>query len=103
MEYFTLNNGNKIQNIRVRRKCYDKIALHLRRAWLSFTYQDGEKCMMDEETRNLEYKRADDKFFLKTVSAFANYCDGRIVLNVRDNADVVGVSDPAALVLILRI
>ena len=55
--------------------------------------------MMDRETRNLEYKEQMTNSFLKTVSAFANYCDGRIVFGVRDNADVVGVSDPAALCL----
>lgn len=48
---------------------------------------------MDRETRNLEYKVDITKSFLKTVSAFSNYCTGKIVFGVTDDKVVVGLED----------
>lgn len=54
---------------------------------------------MNRETRNLEYKESMSSSFLKTVSAYANYCDGRIIFGISDSGDVIGVPDPQALCL----
>lgn len=48
---------------------------------------------MNRETRNLEYKVDITKSFLKTVSAFSNYCTGKIVFGVTDDKVVVGLED----------
>ena len=48
---------------------------------------------MRRETRNLEFKESVSNTFLKTVSAFANYGDGRILFGVDDNGKIVGMSD----------
>jgi len=52
---------------------------------------------MERETSNLVYKKGKSKSFLKTVSAFANYCDGRVIFGVTDTGKEVGVSDPITL------
>lgn len=54
---------------------------------------------MERETTDLEYKEKYTPAFLKTVSAFANYCDGRIVFGVSDDGVIVGVHDPKTLCL----
>ena len=43
------------------------------------------------ESRNLEYKQEINNSFLKTVSAFANYGEGKIVFGINDNGEIVGV------------
>lgn len=48
---------------------------------------------MSRETRNLEYKLDISKSFLKTISAYANYGDGKIVFGVNDDGDIVGLNN----------
>ena len=45
------------------------------------------------ESKEVEFKREYSKSLLKTVSAFANYNDGLIVIGIDDNGAAVGVSD----------
>lgn len=49
---------------------------------------------MQKENRSLEYKEEISSSYLKTVSAFANYIDGKIVFGVTDDLKVVGIADP---------
>ena len=49
--------------------------------------------MINREDYNLEYKEKVSKTFLKTISAYANYNDGRIVFGVDDNGNVVGLKE----------
>jgi ATP-dependent DNA helicase RecG len=48
---------------------------------------------MYKESNQLELKREYTKSFLKTVSAFANERDGRIIFGIDDGGNIVGVSD----------
>lgn len=48
---------------------------------------------MQRETRDLEFKEFVSNTFLKTVSAFANYGDGRILFGVNDDGEAVGLSN----------
>lgn len=57
---------------------------------------------MNRETRNLEYKESMSSSFLKTVSAYANYCDGRIIFGISDSGDIISVPDPQALCLDIK-
>ena len=52
----------------------------------------GESAM--RETRDLEFKESISDSFLKTVSAFANYRDGKIIFGLDDGGNVVGLDDP---------
>jgi len=45
-----------------------------------------------KENYKLEFKEAVSKTFLKTVSAYANYNDGKIIFGLDDNGNVVGLS-----------
>lgn len=47
----------------------------------------------DKESAFLELKGGMSDSFLKTVSAFANYGDGKIVFGVNDDRTIVGVTD----------
>ena len=48
-----------------------------------------------KETKILEFKETTEtKSFLKTVSAFANYSDGKIVFGICDDGTVKGIDDP---------
>lgn len=49
--------------------------------------------IFDKETRTLEYKREYTKNILKTVSAFANYHDGEIIIGIADDLSIVGIND----------
>lgn len=49
--------------------------------------------MVYRESYNLEFKVELAKTFLKTVSAFSNYNDGRIIFGVDDNGDIIGLDD----------
>ena len=40
---------------------------------------------MDKENRQLEYKEALTKQYLKTVSAFSNYDGGNIIFGISDD------------------
>lgn len=46
---------------------------------------------MERESSILEYKEDITNTFLKTVSAFANYQDGKIIFGVRDDGTVKGI------------
>ncbi len=47
------------------------------------------------ECKNLEYKgNTGSNTFMKTISAYANYGDGKIVFGVSDDGKVVGISNP---------
>ncbi len=45
------------------------------------------------ESKEVEYKQEYSKTLLKTVSAFANYNDGLIVIGISDKGEVIGVSN----------
>lgn len=47
-----------------------------------------------KETRQLEFKSDITNTFLKTVSAFANYEGGQIRFGIKDDGEIVGLSDP---------
>ncbi|MEN6313977.1 MAG: RNA-binding domain-containing protein [Clostridiaceae bacterium] len=49
------------------------------------------------ESKEVEFKREYSKTLLKTVSAYANYNDGLIVIGINDNGSAVGVSDVSYL------
>lgn len=49
---------------------------------------------MQQENKFVEYKEVVSKTFLKVVSAFANYNDGKILFGVSDEGSVIGLSDP---------
>lgn len=49
---------------------------------------------MQRENNSLEYKKELSKTYLKTVSAFANYNDGKIIFGVTDDYKIVGIKDP---------
>ena len=53
--------------------------------------------MLFEESSILELKESYSASCLKTVSAFANERDGQGIFGVKDNGDVAGVDDAAAL------
>ena len=49
---------------------------------------------MQMENKYVEYKEAVTKTFLKVVSAFANYNDGKIIFGICDDGSVKGLADP---------
>lgn len=51
------------------------------------------------ETKDLEFKEQVTNTFLKTVSAYANYGSGQIKFGVKDDGQIVGMSDPEAACL----
>ncbi len=46
---------------------------------------------MFKESLNLEFKEKISKAFLKTVSAYANYIDGRIIFGISDSGEIIGI------------
>lgn len=58
--------------------------------------------VINTESRILEYKREYTKNILKTVSAFANYHDGEIIIGIDDDMNVVGIEDAVYLKLKLE-
>ncbi|WKY49099.1 putative DNA binding domain-containing protein [Eubacteriaceae bacterium ES3] len=54
------------------------------------------------ENKYIEYKAVYSKTLLKTVSAFANYHDGVIIIGIDDNKQIVGIEDPDRLRLNLE-
>lgn len=46
------------------------------------------------ETKQLEFKSEITNTFLKTVSAFANYDGGEIIFGIKDDGEIVGVTEP---------
>ena len=53
--------------------------------------------ILSGESKVIEYKRNFTKSLLKTVSAFANYHDGVIIIGIQDDKKVVGVENPKEL------
>lgn len=51
------------------------------------------------ETRNLEFKSSVTNTFLKTVSAFANYGEGKIIFGIEDDGTTIGVDNPQQVCL----
>ena len=51
----------------------------------------------DYENRNTECKERYTKALMKTVSAFSNYHDGKVVIGITDKGNVVGVEDTKQL------
>ena len=51
----------------------------------------------EKENASLELKESLSDSFLKTVSAYANYRDGRIVFGVSDDGTITGISDERKL------
>ena len=58
--------------------------------------------LMSGETRQIEYKQNYSNTLLKTVSAFANYYDGHIILGISDDLHIIGVDRPDELRLTLE-
>lgn len=46
---------------------------------------------MNKESKNLEFKKEITKTFLKTVSAYSNFINGRIIFGVDDDGNVIGL------------
>lgn len=47
--------------------------------------------MFEREKHDLEFKEKISKTFLKTVSAFSNYNDGKIIFGINDYGDIIGL------------
>ena len=48
-----------------------------------------------KETKTLEFKETTEtNSFLKTVSAFANYSDGKIIFGICDDGTIRGIDNP---------
>ena len=46
-------------------------------------------------SRTLEYKEnLSSNTFLKTISAYANYGEGKIIFGINDQGNVIGITDP---------
>lgn len=55
------------------------------------------------ENRTLELKEnADSNTFMKTISAYANYGEGRIIFGIADNGRVIGLQNPVEVSLNLE-
>ena len=48
----------------------------------------------EKENAALELKIQETKTFLKTVSAYANYLDGKIVFGVKNDLSIIGIKEP---------
>ena len=46
-----------------------------------------------KEKYNLEFKQNISRTFLKTVSAYSNYNDGKIIFGIDDDGNIVGMDD----------
>ena len=51
------------------------------------------------ESKTLEFKSEVTNTFLKTVSAYANYGDGKIMFGVADNGSTIGIESPKKVCL----
>lgn len=47
-----------------------------------------------KESRVMEFKEDITNTFLKTVSAYSNYCGGKIKFGISNNGEIIGVRDP---------
>ncbi len=50
--------------------------------------------MLEKENKYLEYKQEINRTYLKTVSAFANFNDGKIIFGITDDLKIIGIEDP---------
>lgn len=50
--------------------------------------------LMSGETKYIEFKERFSKTILKTVSAFSNFHDGRIIIGITDDGRVIGIDKP---------
>lgn len=55
------------------------------------------RAILGGESRYLEFKETYSRTMLKTISAFANYHTGKLVLGIQDKGQVVGIQDPQGL------
>jgi ATP-dependent DNA helicase RecG len=55
------------------------------------------RAILDGESKHLEFKEDYSRTMLKTISAFANYHTGKILLGISDDGELVGVDDPQGL------
>ena len=47
------------------------------------------------ESRTLEYKEnLSSNTFLKTISAYANYGEGKIIFGINDQGNIIGITYP---------
>ena len=46
---------------------------------------------MRKESKEIEFKERISKSYLKTVSAYSNYKDGKIIFGINDNGDIIGL------------
>lgn len=53
--------------------------------------------LSETENKYIEIKESYTKTLLKTVSAFANYHDGKIIIGISDNGNIVGVENSRQL------
>ena len=54
------------------------------------------------ENSNLEFKEKVSNTLFKTISAFANYNDGKILIGIADDGSIIGVDDGQAIKLSLE-
>ena len=55
--------------------------------------------ILQGESKTIEYKQSYTQSLLKTVSAYANFDDGVILIGVTDNIEVIGVEHPEKMLL----
>ena len=46
---------------------------------------------MRKESKEIEFKEKISKSYLKTVSAYSNYKDGKIIFGINDNGEIIGL------------
>ena len=46
---------------------------------------------MRKESKEIEFKEKISKSYLKTVSAYSNYKDGKIIFGINDNGYIIGL------------
>jgi len=55
-----------------------------------------------QENKNLEFKERMTNSLFKTISAYANYHDGKIIIGVKDDGTIIGIKDVQATRLSLE-
>ena len=46
---------------------------------------------MRKESKDVEFKEKITKSYLKTVSAYSNYKNGKIIFGINDSGEVIGI------------
>ncbi len=49
---------------------------------------------MLEKNKYLEYKQEINRSYLKTISAFVNFNNGKIIFGITDDLKIIGIEDP---------